>query len=59
MWVGIKGILGQQASETDTGIATLRALNGKMVSSSKEKREVLREHDRKVGTPTANEKIDA
>ena len=31
MWVGIKLILGQQAGEADTGIATLRAQNGKMV----------------------------
>ena len=28
MWVGIKGILGKQAEEADTGIATLRAQNG-------------------------------
>ena len=41
MWVGIKGILGQQAGEADTGLATLRAQNGKLVSSSKAKREVL------------------
>ena len=34
MWVGIKGILGKQAGEADTGIATLRAQNGKIVSSS-------------------------
>ena len=34
MRVGIKGILGQQGGEEDTGIATLRAHNGKMVSSS-------------------------
>ena len=25
MWVGIKGILGQQAGEANTGVATLRA----------------------------------
>ena len=29
MWVRIKGILGQQAGEVDTGIATIRAQNGK------------------------------
>ena len=33
MWVGMKGIPGKQAGEADTGIATLRAQNGKMVSS--------------------------
>ena len=40
---------------------TLRAQNGKMVttSSSKGKREVLVEHYRKLGTPTANETFDA
>ena len=54
MWVGIKGILGQQAGEADTGIATLRAQNGKMIGCSKGRREVLVEHYRKLGTPTAN-----
>ena len=57
MWVGIKGILGQQAGKTDTGIATLRAQNGKMVSRSKGKRGVLVKHYRKLGMPTANENI--
>ena len=49
MWVGIKGMLliGKQAGEADTGIATLTAQNGKMVSSSNGKREVLVEHYRK------------
>ena len=60
MWVRIKGILGKQAGEADTGIATLRAQNGKMVSSSKGKGGVLVEHYyRKLGTPTANEIFDA
>ena len=59
MWVGKKGILGQQAGEADTGIATLRAQNGKMVSSLKGEREVLVEHYRTLGTPTANETFDA
>ena len=31
--VGTKRILGKQAGEADTGIATLRAHNGKMVST--------------------------
>ena len=52
MCVGIKGILGKQAGEADTGIATLRAQNGKVVSISKRKREVLAEHYRKLGLPT-------
>ena len=56
MWVGTKGILGQQAGEADTGIALLRT---RMVSGSKEKREVLIEHYRKLGTPTASETFDA
>ena len=38
VWVGIKGILGKRAGEADTGIATLRAQNGKMISSPKGKR---------------------
>ena len=59
MWVGIKGILGKQAGEADTGIATLRAQNGKIVSSSQGKREVLVEYYRKLGTPTTNETFDA
>ena len=49
MWVGIKGIMGKRAGKTDKGIANLRAKNGKMVSSSREKREVLVEHYRKLG----------
>ena len=49
MWVGIKGILGLQAGEADTGIATLRSQNGKIVSSSKGKREVPVEHYRMLG----------
>ena len=59
MWVRIKGILGQQAGEADTGIATIRAQNGKTVSSLKGEREVLVEHYRKLGTSTANETFDA
>ena len=50
---------GPKAGEADTGIATLRAQNGKMVSSSKGKREVRVEHDRKLGAPAANETFDA
>ena len=38
---------------------TLRAQNGKMVSSSKGKREVLVEHYSKIGTPKPEAKFDA
>ena len=41
MWVGIKGTLGKQAGETDTGVTALRAQNDKIFSSSKGKRELL------------------
>ena len=45
MWSGMKGILGKQAGEADTGIiATSRAQNGKIVSSSSGEREVLVVH---------------
>ena len=47
-------ILGQQVGEDDAGRATLRAQNGKMVSSSKGKREVLVEHYRKLTEVTNN-----
>ena len=59
MRVGIKGIMGKQAGEADTGIATLRAQNGKTVSCSKGKRKVLVEHYRKLRTPTTNKTFDA
>ena len=59
MWLGIKGIIGNRAGKIDNGIATLRAQNGKMVSSSKGKREVLAEHCRILGTPKPNAKFDA
>ena len=51
-------IASKQARETGTGIVTLRAQNGKMLSSSKGKREVL-EHYRKLEKPTTNETFDA
>ena len=59
---GIKGILSKQAGEADTGIPTLRAQNGKMVSSSKDKGEVTTivvDQYRKLGAPTAHELFDA
>ena len=58
LWVGIKGIMGKQAGKMDKGIATLRAQNRKMVSSSKGKRDVLVEHYRKLGTPKPNTEFD-
>ena len=54
-----EGIVGKQAPHTDTGIATITAQNGKIVSSSKGKREVLVEHYRKLGTSTTNIDFDA
>ena len=64
MWVGIKGVLRKQAEEADTGITTLKAQKGKMVSRSEAEREallqyVLLEHYRKLKTPIANETFDA
>ena len=59
MWLGTKGIIENRAGKIDNGIATLRAQNGKVVSSSKGKREVLVEHYRKLGTPKPNAKFDA
>lgn len=44
----VKGVLHKQAGEAGPGIATLRAQTGKMVSSSKGKREVLVKHYRKL-----------
>ena len=38
MWVGAKGMVGKQAGEADTGMGTLRAKSGKMVSRSKRRR---------------------
>ena len=58
MWVGIRGIISKRAGKTDKGIATLRANNGKIVSSSRGKREVLEEHHRKLGTPKTNNRFD-
>ena len=58
MWVGIQGIVGKKRGG-DTEITTLRSAEGKMVSSSKGKREVLVEHYRKLGTPTTNDNFDS
>ena len=59
VWVEIKLILGKQAGEAGTSIATLRTQSGKMVSSSKGGAKVLLEHYRKRGTPTTNDSFDA
>ena len=60
MWIGMKEILGKQARrQEDTGMATLRAQNGKMVTSSKGRRQALLEHCRKLGTPRTNKYFDA
>lgn len=56
--VGKKALMGEQAGERDKGIATLRAQNGEMASSSR-RREVLAEHYREPGTPPTNERFDA
>ena len=55
----MKGIIGNWAGKIDNGIATLRTQNGKVVSSSKGKREVLVEHYSKIGTPKPHAKFDA
>lgn len=34
-WVGVEGIMSKGAGKTDIGVATLRAKNGKMVSTSR------------------------
>ena len=58
MWVGIKGIMSKRAGKIDKGIATLKAKNGKMVSSSRWKKEVLVEQNRKLGTPKTKKRFD-
>ena len=40
MWVGIRGMLGKQEGEVETGITALKTQNGKMVSPTG-KRQVL------------------
>ena len=55
MWVGKKGILGKRAGEADTGIATLRARNGRIVCSSKGEREAL--YSSKLGALTTQRNV--
>ena len=59
--MGIKGILSKQAGEAGTGIIAALTQSGKMVSSSKRKREVLLivERYHTLVTPTAKETCDA
>ena len=52
-------MLGQQAGEADTGIATLRAHNGKIVSRTKTKRQLLVELSPKLETRRAVESFYA
>lgn len=59
MWIGIQALLGKQAGEADTGQSTLRESKGRIVNSSRGKGEILVEHYRKVGTPTANAWLNA
>ncbi|CAB1117831.1 unnamed protein product [Ectocarpus sp. CCAP 1310/34] len=42
----------------DTGVATLRSVNGGLVSSGKRKREVLAGHYKRLGVPSENEAFD-
>ena len=58
MWVGIKGIISKRAGKTDEEISTLRAKNGKKVSSSRGESDVLVKHYRKIGTPKINNRLD-
>lgn len=59
MRVGLEGMLDKPAGQADAGIATPRAHNGEMTSSSRGKSEVLAEYYRKLGTPTTNKEFDA
>lgn len=52
-------VSGKEAEHTEKGVATLRAQNGKMVGILKGEREVLAEHNRKLGTPTTSQRCDA
>lgn len=42
----------------DTGVATLRGVNGGLVSSGKGKKEVLAGHYKRLGVPSENEAFD-
>ena len=56
---GDKRDTGQTSRRQDTGIASLRAHNGKVVSSSKGEKEVLVVYYRKLEPPTASGTFNA
>ncbi|CAB1103133.1 unnamed protein product [Ectocarpus sp. CCAP 1310/34] len=58
MWEGISGMVKKTAQGGDTGVATLRGVNGGLVSSGKGKREVLAGHYKRLGVPSENEAFD-
>ncbi|CAB1119083.1 unnamed protein product [Ectocarpus sp. CCAP 1310/34] len=58
MWEGISGLVKKTAQGGDTGVATLRGVNGGLVSSGKGKREVLAGHYKRLGVPSENEAFD-
>ena len=55
---GISGMVKKIAQGGDTGVATLRGVNGGLVSSGKGKREVLAGHYKRLGVPSENEDFD-
>lgn len=57
MWVGINEMLSKQGGDTDTGITTLGAQNGE--HSASQKRDVLVELYRSLGTPKTSQTFDA
>ena len=54
MWQGISGMVKNTAQGGDTGVATLRDVNGGLVSSGKRKREILAGHYKRLGVPSEN-----
>ena len=58
MWEGISGMVKKTAQEGNTGKATLRGVNGGLVSSGKGKREVLAGHYKRLRVPSKNEAFD-
>lgn len=59
MWIGRAGIMGERAGDTDKGIATLEARNGKIVACSRGERRYWQGNRENWGAPTANERFDA
>lgn len=58
MWVGIEGMIRNQAGKLDNEIAKVRVQNGKMVRRSKGKRQVPVEYHPTPGTPKSDTKCD-